>query len=195
MLPILQLDRSGQPSAWINHHQAISMMASDRVLDNLGSDESIFKGGHNRLTGERSQIIVGTILLTTERVRTGRLSSDYIVPYSNRILFARDNFICQYCGNSFSPYLLSRDHVHPRSRGGSDSWTNSVTCCKRCNHAKGSRTPEEWGHLLLAVPFAPSWSEFMYLKNRKRIVLEQFDYLRNLFPVDSVLREGISFAA
>ena len=37
----------------------------------------------------------------------------------------------------------------PRSRGGESTWDNLVACCKRCNHQKGSRTPEEapWGLL------------------------------------------------
>ncbi|HZB46452.1 MAG TPA: HNH endonuclease, partial [Pyrinomonadaceae bacterium] len=43
----------------------------------------------------------------------------------------------------FSPSELTLDHVLPRSRGGESTWDNLVACCKRCNHRKGSRTPEE----------------------------------------------------
>ena len=41
------------------------------------------------------------------------------------------------------PSELTLDHVYPRSRGGESTWDNLVACCKRCNHRKGSRTPEE----------------------------------------------------
>ena len=37
-----------------------------------------------------------------------------------------------------------RDHVIPRSRGGSDNAENLVLSCNGCNSSKGARTPEEW---------------------------------------------------
>ena len=47
---------------------------------------------------------------------------------------------------------LTLDHVLPRSRGGESSWDNLVACCKKCNHRKGNRTPEESGMHLLRRP-------------------------------------------
>lgn len=75
--------------------------------------------------------------------------TDYIhIPYRNRSLsrkniLLRDHSQCQYCGKQLPPSELTLDHVHPRSRGGESTWDNLVACCKRCNHKKGSRTPEE----------------------------------------------------
>lgn len=40
--------------------------------------------------------------------------------------------------------LALREHVLPRSRGGSDDDSNIVPACNRCNCAKGTRTPDEW---------------------------------------------------
>jgi 5-methylcytosine-specific restriction endonuclease McrA len=37
-----------------------------------------------------------------------------------------------------------RDHVLPRSRGGSDNLVNLVLACGDCNNRKGARTPGEW---------------------------------------------------
>jgi 5-methylcytosine-specific restriction endonuclease McrA len=74
---------------------------------------------------------------------------EYIhIPYKSRSLsrkniLLRDHSTCQYCGRQFSPSELTLDHVFPRSRGGESTWDNLVACCKRCNHQKGSRTPEE----------------------------------------------------
>lgn len=187
MIPILQLDIAGNPSAWLNHRDAISLIASDRVIANLGEEEFLFQGGHNRISGLRSEVMVSSILLTKERVMSKRLSCDYMPPFSNKGLFARDGHMCLYCGETFAPYKLTRDHIIPKSRGGNDSWLNSATCCKRCNHDKGSQTPEEWGHLLLAVPFVPNWAEFLYLKNTRRIIADQQAFLQQRFPKGSLL--------
>ena len=52
----------------------------------------------------------------------------------------------------YPPSELTLDHVLPRSRGGESAWDNLVACCKRCNHRKGNRTPEESGMHLLRRP-------------------------------------------
>ncbi len=66
----------------------------------------------------------------------------------------RDHSSCQYCGKQFAPSELTLDHITPRSRGGESAWDNLVACCKRCNHRKGNRTPEESGMHLLRRPRA-----------------------------------------
>lgn len=48
---------------------------------------------------------------------------------------------CHYCGRATR---LTKDHVIPRSRGGTDAEANIVFACRNCNSAKGDRTPEEW---------------------------------------------------
>ena len=77
-----------------------------------------------------------------------RLTEYIHIPYKNRSLsrkniLLRDHSTCQYCGKHLPPSELTLDHVYPRSRGGESTWDNLVACCKRCNHRKGSRTPEE----------------------------------------------------
>ena len=39
-------------------------------------------------------------------------------------------------------------------RGGESTWDNLVACCRRCNHQKGSRTPEEARMHLIRRPRA-----------------------------------------
>lgn len=48
---------------------------------------------------------------------------------------------CAYCGTR---HELTRDHIIPRSRGGTDDPSNLVWACRNCNAAKGNRTPQEW---------------------------------------------------
>lgn len=91
------------------------------------------------------------------------------VPFSRRNLFLRDNHRCQYCGLRTSSEDLSVDHVVPRSRGGTNSWTNCVLACHGCNVRKGSRTPREAGMRLLRSPAAPHWPVYLALgAERKR---------------------------
>ncbi|MFF0312334.1 RNA-guided endonuclease IscB [Streptosporangium sp. NPDC004379] len=44
--------------------------------------------------------------------------------------------ICAYCGASGVP--LNLDHIHPRSRGGSDRLSNLTLACIACNQAKNT---------------------------------------------------------
>jgi len=39
--------------------------------------------------------------------------------------------------------LITRDHLFPKSKGGSDSLDNLYPMCERCNHKKGDRLPFE----------------------------------------------------
>ena len=71
-------------------------------------------------------------------------------------LFLRDEFCCQYCGQRFAAKDLTFDHVIPRSKGGTSSWTNIVACCSPDNLRKGNRRPEQVGLKLIRKPFEPS---------------------------------------
>lgn len=72
-------------------------------------------------------------------------------PVSRKAVLRRDSHRCAYC-DSFANTI---DHVHPRSRGGRDSWENLVACCLSCNNVKGDRTPEEMGWRLRRRPAQP----------------------------------------
>ena len=106
--------------------------------------------------------------------------NDFVPALVNDYLFRRDQFLCMYCGGEFAAAQLSRDHILPVSRNGTDGWTNVVTACKRCNHRKANRTPEEAGMELLAIPFVPNRYEFFYLAN-KNILADQMDFLKSQF--------------
>ncbi|HET9517230.1 MAG TPA: HNH endonuclease, partial [Actinoplanes sp.] len=69
-------------------------------------------------------------------------------------VLARDRRTCAYCGG----HATTIDHVLPRSRGGANSWTNTVAACERCNGRKGDRTPAEAGLRMRTEPKAPSWA-------------------------------------
>ncbi|GAC1395994.1 MAG: HNH endonuclease [Pyrinomonadaceae bacterium] len=88
-----------------------------------------------------------------------RLTEYVHIPFKNRSLsrkniILRDDSTCQYCAKHLPPSDLTLDHVLPRSRGGESSWDNLVACCKKCNHRKGNRTPEESDMNLMRRPRA-----------------------------------------
>jgi 5-methylcytosine-specific restriction endonuclease McrA len=78
------------------------------------------------------------------------------VAFNKKNILRRDHYACQYCGRRGD--RLTVDHVLPRSRGGSTTWTNVVAACLRCNLRKGNRTLEESG---MALPRAPRQPEFL----------------------------------
>lgn len=86
------------------------------------------------------------------------------VRFNRRNLFARDEHVCQYCGDDFPPSQLSFDHVVPRSRGGKTTWENIVSCCFRCNARKGGRTPHEAKMRLIRDPKKPPHSPLLSMK-------------------------------
>ena len=75
---------------------------------------------------------------------------------TRRAVFARDGHSCQYCG--VEGVRLTVDHVLPRSRGGANSWLNTVAACGGCNQRKDDRTPSEARMPLRTVPTVPTWA-------------------------------------
>lgn len=78
------------------------------------------------------------------------------VALSRLEIFRRDNWKCQYCGNTHQS--LTIDHVLPKHLGGQHTWSNLVTACPACNHRKGGRTLKETGMTLQQIPREPPCS-------------------------------------
>jgi 5-methylcytosine-specific restriction endonuclease McrA len=90
---------------------------------------------------------------------------------TQRNLFIRDQYTCQYCGRNKqqlrSSEFLTRDHVIPRHMGGRDIWENVVTCCNSCNNKKAYHLLEDINMTLLKVPSAPTIFE-LWTRQQKR---------------------------
>lgn len=102
------------------------------------------------------------------------------VRFKRTHVFARDAFICQYCGAKPlttaglpNKEALTLDHVVPRAQAVSGKvhlpwndadvavtcWENAVTACKHCNNKKADRTPAQAGMPLKGTPHKPSPKE------------------------------------
>lgn len=79
------------------------------------------------------------------------------VSFTRRNVYRRDGFQCMYCGDTPGLSDLTIDHVRPRSRGGTTSWTNCVTACFRCNARKADRYADSVGLRLRRMPGVPRW--------------------------------------
>ena len=80
---------------------------------------------------------------------------------TRRAVFARDRWTCQYCGHERGN--LTVDHVVPRSKGGSSTWDNIVTCCAPCNRRKGDRLPRQANMVPARKPKAPNSTIFIHV--------------------------------
>jgi 5-methylcytosine-specific restriction endonuclease McrA len=90
--------------------------------------------------------------------------------FSQKNIWIRDNFTCQYTGKKLRPGEGNIDHVVPRSKGGSTSWDNCVLACKQVNAKKADATPEEAGLRLLKKPEPPKeLPVFHYIANKHNI--------------------------
>jgi len=57
------------------------------------------------------------------------------------------NRCCAYCGKMTGK--LTKDHVIPKSKGGTRCASNIVMACEPCNQAKADRTPDQWARDIL----------------------------------------------
>ncbi len=73
-------------------------------------------------------------------------------------IYKRDDWTCVYCNKKYPKTYLSVDHLVPKSKGGSNSWTNLVTACRPCNRKKGSKNLSECGMKLHKTPHEPVWT-------------------------------------
>jgi 5-methylcytosine-specific restriction endonuclease McrA len=184
---VLYLDIAGNPQKWIDRNLAITYHAKGLVAWSYGSDSFTYRGGISRMTGQQVEITSATIIAVRGESKVQRWNRPPTL--TNQALFARDLHICAYCGNNFPASKLTRDHIHPLSKGGNDTWKNCVAACERCNHKKADKPLEKTGMKLLYIPYVPNQAEFLILKNRK-ILADQMEFLLSLVPSHSRIRQN-----
>lgn len=175
---ILQLDITGQPRQWMNYEDAAVQYAKGNVAWELGELFTLH-GGMSRLLGIRTTMDIKTIIA----IRGADKNKNFrITPrLTNRALFARDEYMCAYCpeGRIFPTARLTRDHIHPISKGGKNIWKNVVTACKPCNTRKDNKDISDTNMTLNYIPYAPDRAEHLISQNRN-ILVDQMDYLKKM---------------
>ena len=189
---VLRTDVAGMPLEWIDYREAVRLYHADQVAYDCGTRLYTVFGGSSSLTGLRSRIDINSIIATHGTAKSLSRDRDrYVPPLNNPTLFRRDGNLCLYCAMRFPTRNLTRDHITPISQGGRDSWNNVATACRRCNNYKGGRTPEQAALELIAVPFTPTYAEYIYLKGR-RVLADQMQYLLAHIPRTSPLHARLT---
>lgn len=77
--------------------------------------------------------------------RRARLHAAFVEHVDHRLVFERDNYICQNCGEQLpvdaavpQPNAPTLDHIVALSNGGEHSYANSQCLCFMCNATKGA---------------------------------------------------------
>lgn len=183
---VLQLNQAGMPVRWIDYQEAVCHYAKGHVAWELGDEDFTVHGGTSRITGEQTTMPVRPIIAVRNADdNDGGAKKVNMTPrLTNKNLFNRDRCTCAYCGNVYGIAQLTRDHIMPVSRGGKDTWQNTITACKGCNNWKADKTPEEAEMPLRFNPYVPSHAENMILSNR-HILASQLEFLRPMVNQNS----------
>jgi len=189
---VLRTDLAGMPLEWVDYRAAARLYFLGHVAYACGNRLFLLHGGVNVASKRRSILEINSIIATHGTSKSLSANRDkYVPPLNNRTLFKRDANLCLYCAMRFPTRDLTRDHITPISQGGGDTWNNVATACRRCNNYKGGRTPEQAAMQLIAVPFTPTYAEYIYLKGR-RVLADQMQYLLAHIPRSSPLHARLT---
>lgn len=162
--PILLINASFEVLNYIKFRRAIQLILDDkaRVFEAI-PDKFVHSAGPADGPGLKipwpASIVLNNYVLVP---MINRSFGDDVLAAKAAVL-RRDGYCCAYCGSSASTV----DHVHPKSRGGEDTWLNLVAACLHCNQYKKDRTPEEADMQLLWQPFVPSDEKNLIQEQKK----------------------------
>lgn len=176
----LALNASYEPLTMVPLRRALRL-----VID--GKAEIVEADTGAPVRSEKRQFVRPAVIRLTKYVHVPRRFRRQV---TNTFLFARDDYQCQYCGrhaNVLKPReSLTRDHLIPMSRGGTNEWTNVVTACSSCNTRKANRMPHEIGMQPLHAPTEPHFVHLSWAV--RRLTPIQARYIRTFYG-EETLRE------
>jgi 5-methylcytosine-specific restriction endonuclease McrA len=144
--PVLVLNQNYEPLNVCNIRRAFVLLGDGKA--------EMLEGGNGFLRSSSAIFPRPSVIRLVYMIRRPRPQ----MRLTRREVFQRDHFTCMYCG--IQGRDLTLDHVIPRYRGGRHTWENLVSACKRCNHRKAGRTPQEARMHLLQEPFHPRSSAY-----------------------------------
>ncbi len=176
----LALNASYEPLTMVPLRRALRL-----VID--GKAEIVEADRHAPVRSEKHAFPRPAVIRLTRYVHVPRRFRRQV---TNTFLFARDDYQCQYCGRRSSELKpresLTRDHLIPMSRGGTNEWSNVVTACSSCNTRKANRMPAEIGMHPLHAPVEPHFVHLSWAV--RRLTPIQAQYIRTFYG-EETLRE------
>jgi 5-methylcytosine-specific restriction endonuclease McrA len=171
----LALNASFEPLTMVPVRRALRLVI-DRKAEIVEADGPAVRS--ERLTIPRPAVI--------RLVRFVHVPRRFRRQVTNTFLFARDDYRCQFCGRRQHELrhheCLTRDHLVPLSRGGTNGWTNVLTACSTCNTRKGNLLPEEAGMHPLRPPVEPHFVHLAWAV--RRLTAIQSKYIRMFYGSD-----------
>jgi 5-methylcytosine-specific restriction endonuclease McrA len=167
MQSTLVLNASYEPLSIVPAKRAVVLMLQDKATA-LDLSEATFRS-------EKNTIQLPYVVLLKKYHKVGRSRP---APWTRHGVLVRDGWRCAYCGE----HATTIDHVLPQSRGGKNTYENTVACCLRCNNRKGDQKLETLGWHLSFTPAAPSVFALMIGRARRSNNSEQMATWANYFP-------------
>lgn len=144
-------------------HAPLHLLPAPRALGRvlLGAAQVLVEDENQRIRSEHLDLAAPLIVAVPRIVR---LSAAQRSRPTRRLVFARDDYRCQYCSRELGGSGADRptiDHVKPRSRflrpAEANTWDNVVTACRPCNERKRDRLPMEAGMYPIRAPREPNY--------------------------------------
>ena len=93
---------------------------------------------------EKEQIPAPAVVVLKYFARVGRRRQSFTLP-THKNIWIREGGKCAYCGCPLTLKQVTKEHVHPRSKGGKDDLLNVVAACTPCNSEKADRVLSDVG--------------------------------------------------
>lgn len=142
---VLLLNASWEPLHVLPLKRAVVLLLEEKAEIVEGNDDEPFRS--ENLIFARPNVI--------------RLKYFVKIPYRKKVALSktnvliRDNYECGYCGAKLTNKSGTVDHVHPKAKGGTNTWDNVVAACQPCNQKKSDRLLSELGWKLRVKPDQP----------------------------------------
>jgi 5-methylcytosine-specific restriction endonuclease McrA len=153
-------------------YEPITVISSKRALIMFLEGKAIIVEEHPELVVRSpKQTFPVPLMIALKNYIKGRRVFRTKALLTQRNLFVRDAYTCQYCGRARSQLksheFMTRDHVIPMAKGGRDIWTNVVTSCNVCNNKKSDYLLGELNMTLLKEPTEPTVFEIWTRQQKK----------------------------
>lgn len=140
----LMLNLDGVPLSIVSIRRAI-------VLGMNNSNVTVLSYYDKEITSTNGKIKIPAVMIYSKYIGINRKKYP-----SKKAIRLRDKNKCAYCNVELHSEIFTIDHVVPISRfkhkSSANTWENQVSCCKKCNHKKGNRTPEEANMKMFVIP-------------------------------------------
>jgi 5-methylcytosine-specific restriction endonuclease McrA len=157
VVSVLLLNASHEPLAVVSLKRAVGLIMADKADLVQSVEDQALRSAH-------SQMPMPSVLRLRYYVNVPHRT----VAWSRANVLRRDHYTCQYCGHKMPGREATVDHVIPVSRCRKmsvdpNTWTNTVACCRKCQHRKRDETMEEAGLKFYNPAFTPKRPRVNYI--------------------------------